>query len=177
MKKAFARKRVAFHKLNFIILLGFIICPAYLRSQENRNVSPDTLKNQLVDDDSRAEHLVQQEGEALNSLLAPLSANSNSLQIQKNPAYHGYTPQQLVEEIFIKKGGCALVENVSYKGHGWNGTQWYTYRFDDDLGWVSEYDNLWNRGLGYFSNTNPKFGMTEGLVLSTGDLFSLEGPV
>ena len=92
------------------------------------------------------------------------NANPNSIEVNRNPTYRGYTPQQLIENIFVKGGACSSVSDIKLKTHGWNGTQWTA---------ATNYDN---RGLGYFSKGNSIFEFSEGLVLSTGGLASIEGP-
>ena len=130
MKMAYVRKRVAFHKLYYFVLVGSILFPLSVNAQQRSPVS------------------------------------SGSIEVQRKSVYTNYTPQQLVEEIFVKKGGCASVSNITYKGHGWDPVK---------KQWKST-TNIAYRGLGYFSKGSSIFQMEEGLVLTTGDITSLEGP-
>ncbi len=90
-----------------------------------------------------------------------LDTPDGSIMVNRDPTYASYTPTQLVENIFVKSGACSSVSNVVLKSHGWNGTIW---------------THPDSRGLGYFSKNNSNFEMSEGLVLSTGALLSIEGP-
>ena len=89
------------------------------------------------------------------------ATNPNSIEVNRNTTYRAYTPTQLIDSIFVKGGISSSVSNVTLRTHGWNGTEWTSQD---------------NRGLGYFSKGNSNFEMTEGLVLSTGGLVSIEGP-
>lgn len=68
-----------------------------------------------------------------------------------------YTPQQLVEDIFIGADnlGCVQVSNVSMTG----------FTFSDG-----------RHSYGYFSGANTDFAIQEGVVLSTGKATSVTGP-
>jgi len=87
--------------------------------------------------------------------------NPGSIHVNRDSTYREYTPQELVDSIFVKGGACVYVGNVDLYSHGWDGMGWT----DDD-----------NRGLGYFSRGDSNFEFAEGLVLSTGGLVSIEGP-
>jgi hypothetical protein len=88
-------------------------------------------------------------------------SEQGSIHVNRNETYNAYTPQQLVDSIFVKGGACSSVSDVILTSHGWDGSAWT----DDDL-----------RGLGYFTRGTSDFEMEEGLVLSTGGLVSIEGP-
>jgi len=90
--------------------------------------------------------------------------NDSSIWVNRDLTIRDYSPTQLVEDIFVKSGGCASVSNVTLTSHGWNGTAWTNTPNSD------------NRGLGYFSRGTSNFEMESGLVLSTGGLVSIEGP-
>jgi gliding motility-associated-like protein len=68
-----------------------------------------------------------------------------------------YTPQQLVEDIFIGADnlGCVQVSNVSMTG----------FTFSDG-----------RHSYGYFTGANTDFAIQEGVVLSTGKATSVTGP-
>jgi hypothetical protein len=91
---------------------------------------------------------------------AALPPNPGSIHVNRDIAKSNYTPQQLVENIFVKGGSCSSVSNVTLTSHGWNGTNW---------------THADSRGLGYFERGTSNFEMEEGLVLSTGGLASIEG--
>ena len=86
---------------------------------------------------------------------------TGSIAVNRDLTIRNYTPTQLVEDIFVKGGGCSAVSNVKLTTHGWNGSSWTS----DDI-----------RGLGYFTQGSSNFEMASGLVLSTGGLVSIEGP-
>ena len=102
----------------------------------------------------------------------PLTPFNGSIHINRNTTIagtsrdNGYTPEQLVREIFIKSGGetCATegtVSNVKFTGLGWS-----------DSGWIAL-----DRALSHFSNGGTTgLGMEEGLLLSTGGGRLAEGP-
>ncbi|MBN9299618.1 MAG: DUF11 domain-containing protein, partial [Filimonas sp.] len=89
-------------------------------------------------------------------------ATSGSGSIAVNRANSALTPDQLVNQIFTKSDGSVTINNVTYKGHGWN---------QATKTWTST-----NRGLGYFNQNGSVFPLSEGLILCTGDIQSVEGP-
>ncbi|MDR1055580.1 MAG: choice-of-anchor L domain-containing protein [Prevotellaceae bacterium] len=84
-----------------------------------------------------------------------------SIEIDRNPEYANLSPQQLLEQIFVKSGSCVLIENVQYKGAGWTGTQW---------------DMLEVKTMAYFNKASSNFPLKEGILLSTANTATLEGP-
>ena len=88
-----------------------------------------------------------------------------SIAVNRDAKFVAYTPEQLVDSVFVKSSVCSSVSNVTLRAHGWDGSAWTS--------------DSTNRGLGYFSQHNAAphiFEFAEGLVLSTGGLRAIEGP-
>lgn len=64
-------------------------------------------------------------------------------------AIDDFTPQELVEDIFVK-GACKNIFNIEVSGH--------------------------DEGVGYFEGGGDVIGLSEGIILSTGDIEDAEGP-
>ncbi len=79
-----------------------------------------------------------------------LNINDNVPSYPKNLAISTstYTPQELVENIFIT--GCLTAENISYTGN--------------------------SNAIGYFSNGIPGLDFNEGIIISSGDVADAAGP-
>ena len=96
-----------------------------------------------------------------SSIITPSPAYG-SIEINRNPTYAAYTPQELVEKIFIGSGSCSLVENVELTGVGWNGSSW----IGDDYA----------RTMGYFHKGTSNFPLEEGILITTAKIGYMEGP-
>ncbi|SFQ78065.1 choice-of-anchor L domain-containing protein, partial [Flavobacterium akiainvivens] len=83
------------------------------------------------------------------------SAAAFSQGISVNP--NAYTTNQLVNTVLVKNSCLAQVSNVSKS----TGT---------DFGYTS------GNGIGYFTNTNPNFPMSSGVVLTSGNAVAAQGP-
>ena len=96
----------------------------------------------------------------------PIWVNDPADKDNDNKLFNTYTPEELVKKVFIKGGDCS-VENVTFKGLGWNSTTQQ---------WTST-TNVGDRSLGYFSHgTEEGLGMKNGLVLVTGNIKDAKGP-
>jgi hypothetical protein len=84
----------------------------------------------------------------LQNLSLPTPPVSSSLEVNQNPAYINYTPEELVQNIFIT--GCLKASNVQFTG------------------------NL--QQIGYFNRGSSNFPIKEGLILSTGNVADAIGP-
>ncbi|MDR0384685.1 MAG: choice-of-anchor L domain-containing protein [Prevotellaceae bacterium] len=89
----------------------------------------------------------------------PGNKPAGSIAVNRDPAYQTMTPEQLIQEIFVRNGACATVFNVNTSIYGWNGTSWGAAR-----------------GLAYFNRADSNFPIEEGLVMGTGDVRDTEGP-
>jgi len=135
----------------FLLLTAYCLLPVdglYAQSAEE-------FEAQIVIERRRSDGPVQAREGTLSQ-----PPNPGSIHVNRNVVYRGYTPQQLVENIFVKGGACVSVSNVQLRAHGWDGSTW------------TETDK---RGLGYFSRGTSNFEFAEGLVMSTGGLVSIEG--
>lgn len=123
-----------------------------LNAQTREELQP--VRRQVVDTEEKSPFRA-------GSLVDP--PNPGSIHVNRNLDYRLYTPTQLVEEIFVSKGACHSVSNVTFRAYGWDavGESW----IHDDF-----------RNLGYFSKGDSNFEFEEGLVLTTGRLSSIEGP-
>lgn len=92
----------------------------------------------------------------INPIVVP-----GSIEVNRNPVYASYTPKELVEKIFIGSGSCSVVENITYVGGGWDGSNW-----------VNPNDG---RSIGYFHKGSSNFPLTEGIIMSTGQVGLCEG--
>ena len=93
---------------------------------------------------------------------------SNSIWVNRETPYMNYKPDELVKKVFIKGGNDCSVKNVTFKGLGWNSTTQQ---------WTTTTGNEGDRSLAYFSHgTVGGLGMTEGLLLTTGNAWEAEGP-
>jgi hypothetical protein len=92
----------------------------------------------------------------------PSVPNDGSIWINRELPYKGYTPEELLKNVFINSdgAGCSEISNVTFIGTGWNGTSWTNT----------------NRSLSYFSHgTLDGLGIEEGLLLTTGGGLTAEG--
>jgi hypothetical protein len=89
---------------------------------------------------------------------------AGSIAVNRDPAYQTMTPAQLIQEVFVRNGACATVFNVNTSIHGWSGTT------GSAGAWGAA------RGFAYFNKSDSNFPITEGLVLSSGDVRDTEGP-
>jgi len=87
---------------------------------------------------------------ALFSLLFTALATGQNLQVDDT-----YTAQQLVENVLLSNSQCASAANFSVSGDTFDGGQ---------------------NSYAHFTNTNPAFPFTEGVVLSTARAVRSEGP-
>ena len=140
----------------------------------------DSLKqeymNQGIPEESaekRARDRVQGEYDYSRLIIPTGGINPNpalgSIAVNRDAKYVAFTPEQLVDSVFVKSSVCSSVSNVTLRTHGWNSaTQQWTTPADGT-----------NRGLGYFHRYNALphiFEFEQGLVLSTGGLRAIEGP-
>ena len=100
-----------------------------------------------------------------------IAVNRDTTRTNVNGVYKTYsemTPEELVKYVFSKAGSSAVIENVTADIYGWDDVtkQWL----------VISGPNENARGLGYFNKADSDFPINEGLVISTGDVRSLEGP-
>lgn len=88
---------------------------------------------------------------------------SGSIAVNRETQYQAMSPEELIQEIFLKTGACVTVKNVKVQVYGWDGKKWTN-------------SGRKNRGLAYFHKANSTFPMERGLILSTGDVHEAEGP-
>ena len=74
-------------------------------------------------------------------------APAGSIEVDENPVYINYTPEELVQNIFIT--GCLKASNIQFTGN--------------------------RQQVGYFNRGNSNFPIKEGLILSTGNVADAAG--
>ena len=84
-----------------------------------------------------------------NRIKGPGGSNSIRVDDALDAPFNGYSPSQLVQEVLVT--GCLTAENVSFNGN----------------------ENL---QIGYFNKGNANFPISEGIVLSTGNVTDVQGP-
>ena len=109
----------------------------------------------------------------------PSAPNDSSIHVNRDSQYQTMSPEALLQNVFAKAGACVSIENVRTRVYGWdtgtgaslgnNGTVWTSNGSGGGPG-------TGPRGLAYFHKGDSDFPMTEGLVMSTGDVHFVEGP-
>lgn len=131
------------------------------------NVDQSQILKERKEAQQRTDDLFKSRMNSARAMQLRLLSSNPSISVNNNAAAAAYTPAQLVENIFVKGGACSSVSNVTYRGHGWSGTSW-------SAPWNTSSPP--NRGLGFFSKEGSVFEMSEGLILSTGNISSVMGP-
>ncbi|WP_461632726.1 choice-of-anchor L domain-containing protein [Labilibaculum euxinus] len=75
--------------------------------------------------------------------------STDPIQVDRQSPENGYSPNELVQNVLVN--GCLVADNVTYEG---------------DV----------NRGIGYFNAGTSDFPLSSGIILSTGNVQSAEGP-
>ncbi|WP_197092820.1 choice-of-anchor L domain-containing protein [Labilibaculum euxinus] len=75
--------------------------------------------------------------------------STDPIQVDRQSPENGYSPNELVQNVLVN--GCLVADNVTYGG---------------DV----------NRGIGYFNAGTSDFPLSSGIILSTGNVQSAEGP-
>ena len=170
MNKGFnVSKGGVFHKIIICSVVCFFIFNAFIFLAQTGNPVYEEEVNIPESEDSIANVANSMKREVKSLGIMPAMGNYNgnpnagSIHVNRDAKYRAFSPQQLIDSIFVKGGACSSVKNVILTTHGWNKN-------------TSSWTSTDNRGLGYFTKGTSNFEFNEGLVLSTGGLASMEGP-
>jgi hypothetical protein len=122
--KSVNRPKTGKFRTNILLLLTLVFASSTIYAQDFNGLSHDSILKIRAAAAAKTKPKNGGGGGIGVMSVNPGNKPAGSIAVNRDPAYQAMTPEQLIQEIFVRNGACATVFNVNTSIYGWNGISW-----------------------------------------------------